>query len=85
MNLEGVVSKPKKEEKSKAKVEHTTCCCPFCLSSRMVEEAKEQYSGFFTHLRNARIEVLRGFRTLIDERISSLEKQEKKVTKVKVE
>ena len=79
------MSKPKREEKSEAKVEHTTCCCPFCLSSRMVEEAKEQYSGFFTHLRNARIEVLRGFRTLIDERISSLEKQEKKVTKVKVE
>jgi len=79
------VSKPKKEEKSKAKKEHATCCCPFCLSSRVMEEAKEQYSGFFTHLRNARIEVLRGFRTLIDERISSLEKQKKKVTKVKVE
>jgi hypothetical protein len=83
--LEEAVSKPKKEEKSTAKKEHTTCCCPFCLSSRALEEAKEQYSGFFTHLRNARIEVLRGFRTLIDERISSLEKQKKKVTKVKVE
>lgn len=79
------MSKPKKEEKSEAKMEHTTCCCPFCLSSRMMGEAKDQYSGFFTHLRNARIEVLRGFRTLIDERISSLEKQKKKVTKVKVE
>ncbi len=79
------MSKPKKEEKGKAKVEHTACCCPFCLSSRMMEEAKEQYSGFFTHLRNARIEVLKGFRTLIDDRISSLEKQKKKVTKVKVE
>jgi hypothetical protein len=83
--LEEAVSKSKKEEKSEAKMEHTTCCCPFCLSNRMMEEAKEQYSGFFTHLRNARIEVLRGFRTLIDERISSLEKQKKKVTKVKVE
>ena len=79
------MSKPKKEGKSKAEMEHTTCCCPFCLSSRMMEEVKEQYSGFFTHLRNARIEVLRGFRTLIDERISSLEEQKKKVTKVKVE
>ena len=79
------MSKAKKEEKSKARVEHKTCCYPFCLSSRMMEEAKEQYSGFFTHLRNARIEVLRGFRTLIDERISSLEKQKNKVTKVKVE
>lgn len=79
------MSKAKKEEKGKARVEHARCCCPFCLTSRMMEEAKEEYSGFFTHLRNARIEVLRGFRTLIDERISSLEKQKKKVTKVKVE
>ena len=79
------MSKTKKEEKSKAGMEHQRCCCPFCLSSRMMEEAKEQYSGFFTHLRNARAEVLKGFRALIDGRISSLEQQKKKVTKVKVE
>ena len=79
------MSKPKKEEKGKGAEEHKRCCCPFCLSSRMMKEAKEQYSGFFTHLRQARIEVLRAFRTLIDERISSLEKSKKKVTKVKVE
>ncbi len=79
------MSKANKEEKSKARVEYERCCCPFCFTSRMMEEAKEEYSGFFTHLRNARIEVLRGFRTLIDERISALEKQKKKVTKVKVE
>jgi hypothetical protein len=79
------VSKSKKEKKSKASPEHETCCCPFCLSSRMIDQAKDQYSGFFTHLRKARIEVLRAFRTLIDERISSLEESKKKVTKVKVE
>ena len=79
------MSKPKKEEKGKGAEDNKTCCCPFCLSSRMMEEAKEQYSGFFTHLRQARIEVLRAFRTLIDERISSLEISKKKVTKVKVE
>jgi hypothetical protein len=79
------VSKPKKEKNSKGAKEHETCCCPFCLSSRMIEEAKEHYSGFFTHLRKARIEVLRALRTLIDERISSLEEHKKKVTKVKVE
>jgi hypothetical protein len=49
------------------------------------EEKKDQYSGFFAHLRKARIEVLRGLRTLIDERISSLEQDRRKVTKVKVE
>jgi len=79
------VSKSKREKKNKASVERSACCCPFCLSSRMIEEAKEQYSGFFSHLRKARIEVLRAFRTLIDERISSLQEHKKKVTKVKVE
>jgi hypothetical protein len=79
------VSKPKREKKSKAAREHETCCCPFCFSNRMIEETKEQYSGFFTHMRKARIEVLRALRTLIDERISSLEEHKKKVTKVKVE
>ena len=79
------MSKSKKEEKARSRMAHEACCCPFCLSSRMMDEAKEQYSGFFTHLRKARIEMLRAFRTLLDERISSLEKQKKKVTKVKVE
>ena len=79
------MSKTKKEEKGKARVEHERCCCPFCLTSRMMEEAEEAYGGFFNHLRKARIEMLRAFRTLIDERISSLEKQKKKVTKVKVD
>jgi len=79
------VSKKEKEKKSKATREHDTCYCPFCLSNRMMQEAKEQYSGFFNHLRKARVEVLRAFRTLIDERISALEEKKKKVTKVKVE
>ena len=79
------MSKPKREKKSKASAEHEACCCPFCLSSRVIEEAKEQYSGFFSHFRKARIEVLKAFRTLIDEKISSLEENKKKVTKVKVE
>lgn len=79
------MSKSKREKKSKASAEHNTCCCPFCLSSRMIDQAKEQYSGFFSQLRKARIEVLKAFRTLIDERISSLEEHKKKVTKVKVE
>lgn len=73
------------KEKGRAAREHQTCRCPFCLSNRMMEEAKERYGGFLNHLRQARIEVLKGFRTLVDERISSLEREKKKVTKVKVE
>lgn len=79
------MSERKTEERSKTRREHETCCCPFCLSRRMMQGAEEKYSGFFAHLRNARVEVLRAFRTLIDERISCLEQKKKKVTKVKVE
>ena len=79
------MSESKRQERGKAAKKHETCCCPFCLSNKMIKEAKEQYSGFFTHLRQARIEVLRAFRTLIDERISSLEENKKKATKIQVE
>jgi hypothetical protein len=79
------MSQSKREEKGKTAKKNEACCCPFCLSRGMMKEAREQYSGFFTHLRQARIEVLRAFRTLIDERIVSLEENKKKVTKVKVE
>jgi len=37
------------------------------------------------HLRNARIEVLKALRTLIDERIENLSRTEQKGTKVTVE
>jgi hypothetical protein len=51
----------------------------------MWDETKHHYSDFFSHMRKARIEVLRGFRSLIDQKISNLEQEKKKVTKVKVE
>ena len=79
------MNQTKKQKGRKAKPQPETCCCPFCFSNRVWEEKKDQYSGFFAHLRKARIEVLRGLRTLIDERISSLEQDRRKVTKVKVE
>ncbi len=79
------MSKTKKEEKARARMDDEACCCPFCLSRKAMEDAKDHYSEFFAHLRKARIEVLRAFRTLIDERISALEEKKRKVTKVKVE
>jgi hypothetical protein len=46
-------------------------------------------SEFFTHLRNARIEVLRAVRSVVDNRISALEKDreahKKKPIKIEVE
>ena len=80
------MSKAKKEEKAETRMQHETCCCPFCSSSRLWEKKKkEDYSGFFNHLRNARVEVLRALKSIIDDRISSLEQGKKKVTKIKVD
>ncbi len=79
------MNKPKSQTGKTPKTQPETCHCPFCLCSRIWEEKKEQYKNLFAHLRKARIEVLKGFRTLIDDRISSLEQEKKKVTKVKVE
>jgi hypothetical protein len=49
------------------------------------------HTDFFTHMHNARIEVLRAVKSLIDDRITSLEKQrdarteKKKSIKIEVE
>ena len=75
----------KTKNKSKKEARHETCWCPFCLCQRIMEETVERHGEFFSHLRNARIEVLRAFQSLLEKRISSLEKAQKKVTKVKVE
>ena len=79
------MSKRKSQSERETETQTATCCCPFCLSARVLEKKKEQYDAFFDHLRKARIEVLRAFQSLIDERIASLEQKKKRVTKVKVE
>ncbi|MFP3870759.1 MAG: hypothetical protein ACLFVT_07795 [Syntrophobacteria bacterium] len=50
-----------------------------------MEETKKRHSDFFVHLHNAQIELLRAFRSVLDGKITSLEKQKKKVTRVSVE
>jgi hypothetical protein len=79
------MSRSKTEGKGKDRRGRETCDCPFCLSGRMWEEARDHYTDFFSHMRKARIEILRGFRSLIDRKISNLEQEKRKVTKVKVE
>ena len=79
------MSESKTERKGKDRTGRETCGCPFCLSGRMWEETRDHYSDFFSHMRKARIEILRGFKSLIDQKISSLEQEKRKVTKVKVE
>jgi hypothetical protein len=48
--------------------------CPVCSVMDAAKSMKEKYSDFYTHFYNARIEMLQGIRSLIDRRISSLEK-----------
>lgn len=64
--------------------------CLFCSFVNSVRNAKEKHGAFYTHMCNARIEMLQAFRSLIDQRISSLEEKKggaegKKATKIKVE
>jgi hypothetical protein len=64
--------------------------CLFCSFVKSVRSATEKHNAFYTHMYNARIEVLQAFRSLIDQRISSLEKKKssgegKKATKIVLE
>lgn len=64
--------------------------CLFCSFLKAVKSAKEKQSGFYTHMYNARIEMLQAFRSLIDQRISTLETRKssaegRKATKIEVE
>jgi len=62
-----------------------TCMCPFCWGQRVLRDQVERYGDFFSHLNQARIEVLLGFRSLLDQRIADLQRKERKVTKIEVE
>ncbi len=81
-----------KEEEAKDRSElHPEDYCPACLLVRAMKERRTKYSGFFDHLFNAQIEVLRAFRSLVDARIAAIEKrkvqekQEKTATKIEVQ
>ncbi len=69
----------------------TRCRCPMCQMMQALGSVKGPAGPFWDHLINARIEVLRAVRSLIDERIDHLEKKkaekggEKKATPIKVE
>ncbi len=54
--------------------------CPFCFLMKTLKESKTKHHEFCQHIYNAQIELLQAFKTLIDTRISSLEKRKKEVT-----
>jgi hypothetical protein len=64
---------------------HESCFCPFCWGKRVLHDQVEGYGDFFSHLNQARIEVLLAFRSLLDQRIADLQRKQRKVTKIEVE
>ncbi len=81
-----------KEERAKSKEDsQQDVCCPFCFLMKTVKESKLKQSEFCNHLYNAQIELLQAFRSLIDTRISALEKKKssasgkKKATRIELE
>ena len=63
--------------------------CPVARFFSDLEKISERKSAFFEHLNSSRIEFLKAIRSLVDERIDSLEKvgakRGKKVSKSEVE
>ena len=65
----------------------------FCPVGRFFADMESRFWGksdFFRHINSSRIEFLKGIRSLVDERIESLEKKgaekkERKSAKIKVE
>ncbi len=67
------------------------CGCPLCALMGMVGHARRQHGTFFHHLGNAEIELLKAFKSLIDQRITTLESEadpeahSKRATRIEVE
>ncbi len=85
------MSQHEKHENETERSAETRCRCPMCQMMYALGGRKGLGSPFWDHLTNARIEVLRAVRSLIDERIEHLEKkkagksEEKKATPIAVE
>jgi len=74
--------------KEKNKEEAVICPVGSCL--REIEKTFGKKSKFAEHMTQSRIEVLKGIRSLVDERIEDLDrkisgKRKKKPTKIKVD
>jgi hypothetical protein len=75
---------------AKRKDEGDTFECPVGRFFSDMEKIAGRKSKFFKHMSKSRIEFLKAVRSLVDERIETLEKQDsskarKRATKIKVE
>ena len=72
------------------KSKEETAGCPVGSFFRDIDEFFGKKSKFFEHMNQAKVEFLKGIRSLLDERIDNLEKKRsgksgKRMTKIKVE
>lgn len=76
----------KSEEQTKARTEEEAeTFCPFCTLRELLESRRKRHPQFHEHMRAAETEMLKAFRSLIDDRLAEREKKTKKATKIKVE
>jgi hypothetical protein len=81
----------KEEEVKECSTPGAEDSCPACLLMRALKGRLTRYSGFFDHLYEAQMEMLRAFRSLVDARITALEgrksshQNEKRATRIDVE
>lgn len=78
-----------KKEEREEKEERFFCFCPLYplyLFLKSFNESRKRHPDFFEHLNNARIEFLLGIKSIVEDRISEIQKvKKKKVTKIEVE
>jgi hypothetical protein len=74
---------------AKEKHKQETVLCPICRFFQDLENLQGGKSEFSDHLNQSRVEFLKAIRSLLDEKIESIEKKSakkgKKATKIKVE
>lgn len=78
------------EKKKTSQEKAPECECPFGRIFRDLDRTIGRKSQFCEHLTRSRVEFLKAFRSLMDERIEDLEKKAKegrgrKITRVEVE
>jgi hypothetical protein len=79
----------REEDKGRDAGRHGECYCPVCTMGRIIRVTRKRHRSFFEHISNARMEVLRAVRSLVDEKIDSIEKrkasEERKGSATKIE
>jgi hypothetical protein len=73
---------------AKEKEKQEEASCPVARFFSEMEKAYGRKSQFFNHLHQSQIEFLKAVRSLVDDRITELEKKQKKgkkATKIEVE